>query len=1561
MKKLLTIICILIVCNVGMAQQLINGSRAVPITNATSTGTTLNKLVKLTGTGTAVITSTSDVSGVIGVCAAGCGITATSAIASFGIQNCVFDGATTANDYVQISNSVAGDCHDTGSSLFPASGQVIGRVLSTNGSGGTYSIFLSGAEVPSSSADAPITANSILMNPTGSSGAAIPTVLPACATDGAHVQVYDTTAHTWSCVSITAGTMSSTGSPSSNQLAVFVNPTTVQSVAGLSLNGGTLAVPNGIAIPIPNASSTGTTLNKLTKLTGVGTAVILGTTDTTGAIGICSSGCGTTGSATISRFGMQSCVFDGATTANDYVQSSTTVAGDCHDVGGVYPISGQTIGRILSTNGSGGTYSVVMDISTDNTTVGFVNVKNYGALGDNTTDDSTAIQNAIDAACSASPIQGVMFPPGAYKIYKPLRQWCSNVIKGTGIQSTAINVLAAEVPAMFQAAQTGTGTGKYEAAAWGSDLFSGGASDKSFYSLGVDSGANWGCFNLNDGGGFRINALAAMTVEFRWKQDTLPSGNGRTMLVSAGGVDTTASAFLIAMDSNAKVHATLKTSNGTFTVVNDTLMVAGTTYDIAASYDGSNLRLFVNGTLTGGTATIAATGTVVQASYEDVNIGCGTSFPSFENGFVTYANKGWIDGIRLSNNARYTVNYSPTGIAPTLDGTSKLVLNFATNYDLFTGAQVAGTGATNWLVIHRPTGGAGTSNQLVGAALSDMSITGTVMANNGVGNTYSDLLITHSFKGLWLVNNNYLNTISNVHVTCASVSCQSSVIIGAASGLLQANSLKIDAGAIGLFADSGAGLFNNFWLQQVDNTLYGVAIIGDPNDVYSFQEGGISCETGTPAAVMKYSIYLAGIGQYSANNMTHESCYHGFFYGINGGVNYNFDQVNFVANGGGHPTSILKVVTNPTGYIKVGAYADISSVGTLIDDTTKLNLGVRSNQPCSAGQAQTGIDVNGLVTCASVVRPNASNTFSTGTQDFTNITLLKLRIAAGLTTASNGEIGFDTTNNNWRAYNGVDSIIPVVAVGTAVNAQCPVYVVVSGKVTFGAQTCLGANAYDTSTNQSIGAHFMSIVEAAVSNGSGTTTWNLGVDSTTHKLKCANSAGATCLPAGTSSGSSGNIQLSDGSGAFNALSTTVSGSDITFPGKVIGTPGAGAGAGWFGAEGTDPGDETSGVSGFFNASTGHCTKFHRNGGTASCGAIFSDKLSVFAATSSSELAGVLSDETGSGLAVFGTSPTITTPIFSGAITFPSNVRQTFVPGATNSGLNVGAVASDPSSLSNGDIWYNSTGTVLKARINGSTVSLGAGGGGSPGGSSGDVQINNGSGGFAAAAINDNGSRVAITEPFILGTTPDQTIAHSDTNTLALVDTDSSGNFTSVFRPISRMQCISVSPVTVNANTTSDQTLMSCALEAGLLNLLGRTMRVSAKGVYTTAASSTAQLTLKIKLCTVSGCGSGTVITPISIQTAALSSVTASNEPWSLNSDLITQTAGASSAYEASGRAIVNMSTALTTANVLLLDGNTSTTGTIDSTGIIYLQVTGAFSAGSGTNQFVNRVLMVEILN
>lgn len=117
----------------------------VGVPNAGSTGTTLFTLTKYTGApSTAVIAATSDTDGVQGITVNGSGTTGTALIQKNGISYCVFDNATTAGDYVGISSGTAGNCHDTGFA-FPANpptGQVVGTVLTTNGSAGTYIIDL---------------------------------------------------------------------------------------------------------------------------------------------------------------------------------------------------------------------------------------------------------------------------------------------------------------------------------------------------------------------------------------------------------------------------------------------------------------------------------------------------------------------------------------------------------------------------------------------------------------------------------------------------------------------------------------------------------------------------------------------------------------------------------------------------------------------------------------------------------------------------------------------------------------------------------------------------------------------------------------------------------------------------------------------------------------------------------------------------------------------------------------------------------------------------------------------------------------------------------------------------------------------------------------------------------------------------------------------------------------------------------------------------------------------------------------------------------------------------
>src|ERR1019366_1429709 len=159
-------------------------------------------------------------------------------------------------------------------------------------------------------------------------------------------------------------------------------PTIVSGLVGIGTTlpsqrltvGGNIDITgtNGYLTEISNDGTTGTTASKLAKLTASGAAIIAATTDTDGMLGVVTGDAGTTGNAQIAVDGQASCVFDGATTAGDFVAISSTTAGDCHDAGATRSTTSQTIGRILSTNGSGGTYAVEVGLNADAASSGAV-------------------------------------------------------------------------------------------------------------------------------------------------------------------------------------------------------------------------------------------------------------------------------------------------------------------------------------------------------------------------------------------------------------------------------------------------------------------------------------------------------------------------------------------------------------------------------------------------------------------------------------------------------------------------------------------------------------------------------------------------------------------------------------------------------------------------------------------------------------------------------------------------------------------------------------------------------------------------------------------------------------------------------------------------------------------------------------------------------------------------------------------------------------------------------------------------------------------------------------
>lgn len=158
--------------------------------------------------------------------------------------------------------------------------------------------------------------------------------------------------------------------------------------------------------------------------------------------------------------------------------------------------------------------------------------------------------------------------------------------------------------------------------------------------------------------------------------------------------------------------------------------------------------------------------------------------------------------------------------------------------------------------------------------------------------------------------------------------------------------------------------------------------------------------------------------------------------------------------------------------------------------------------------------------------------------------------------------------------------------------------------------------------------------------------------------------------------------------------------------------------------------------------------------------------------------------------------------------------------------------------------------------------------------------------------------------------------------------------------------STTPTTVNTNTTNEQFLQELSLTAGYLNSAGRPFSIFGAGIYTTQTAQTPTLRFRVHLCTVSGCGSGTVITLIDITSGATTAASSSLN-WSVNMVSTVATAGATGNLETHGYAVVDLGALTTVADTIYGDTNSAVSGNIDLTAALFLDFSITFSTNAAT--------------
>lgn len=432
-----------------------------------------------------------------------------------------------------------------------------------------------------------------------------------------------------------------------------------------------------------------------------------------------------------------------------------------------------------------------------------LNVQSYGAVGNSSTDDTAAIQAAVDAAIATNESRTVFFPTpsGYYKVTAPILVHGATLPNLTGESGIGFSVgteirasgfdgptfhLASATPQTDVAYSTSLATGA------GASLQRSASSTATYLDLADLTSA-------------QLNGLSQLSVELFIKVTAFTGDFRQHVLESTGSLTnaSTTTAFKIQIDTTGHLIGCINVAGTCTEMTAVSALSLNTVYQVELSYNGSAVKMFYgtpgNTSVQAG-STVNTSGTVSQSKYETMAVG-GTRQNWPHGDYLQEPITGLMDSIRLSDVARHTGTYTAPSTKFASDASTLVLENFDNETSFFSKVSTsAGTGYLNKY-------GSG-ANQTRGGEVSHLEITsiGSGFLLNGViQGSFHDLTIRQGVYGIHSINDTFIDRFEKIWFVTQSTQSRAALALISQNDINSYRSLDFEAWPTSIVMRSGSG------------------------------------------------------------------------------------------------------------------------------------------------------------------------------------------------------------------------------------------------------------------------------------------------------------------------------------------------------------------------------------------------------------------------------------------------------------------------------------------------------------------------------------------------------------------------------------------------------------------------------------------------------------------------------------------------------------------------------------------------------------------------------------